>query len=63
MLQTSDDPQTVAALQKHASEVTDFVQEGMTALHTAMMKRGGMMGGGMMRGPMMMRGMMHQGPI
>jgi hypothetical protein len=63
VVQTSDDPQTVAALQKHASEVSDFVQEGMTALHTAMMKRGGMMGGGMMRGPMMMRGMMHQGPI
>ena len=63
VLQTSDDPQTVAALQKHASEVSDFVQEGMTALHTAMMKRGGMTGGGMMRGPMMMRGMMHQGPI
>ena len=63
VLQTSDDPQTVAALQKHASEVSDFVQEGMNALHTAMMKRGSMMGGGMMRGPMMMRGMMHQGPI
>ena len=59
VMQTSDDPQTVAALQKHASEVSDFVKEGMTALHTAMMKRGG----GMMRGPMMMRGMMHQGPI
>ncbi len=63
VVQTSDDPQTVAALQKHASEVSDFVKEGMTALHTAMMKRGGMMGGGMMHGPMMMRGMMHQGPI
>lgn len=63
VVQTSDDAQTVAALQKHASEVSDFVQEGMAALHTAMMKRGGMMGGGMMRGPMMMRGMMHQGPI
>jgi hypothetical protein len=63
VVQTSDDPQTVGALQKHASEVSDFVQEGMTALHTAMMKRGGMMGGGMMHGPMMMRGLMHQGPI
>jgi hypothetical protein len=63
VVQTSEDPQTVAELQKHASEVSDFVQEGMTALHTAMMKRGGMMGGGMMHGPMMMRGMMHQGPI
>jgi hypothetical protein len=63
VVQTSDDPQAVAALQKHASEVSDFVQEGMTALHTAMMKRGGMMRGGMMGGPMMMRGMMHRGPI
>jgi hypothetical protein len=58
VVQTSDDPQTVAALQKHASEVSDFVQEGMAALHAAMMKnRPGMMGGGMM-----MRGM-HRGPI
>jgi len=63
VVQTSDDPRTVAALQKHASEVSDFVQEGMTALHTAMMKRGGMMGGGMMPGPMMMQRMMHQDPI
>ena len=63
VVQTSDDLQAVAALQKHASEVSDFVQEGMTALHTAMMKRGAMMGGGMMPGPMMMRRMMHQGPI
>ncbi len=63
VVQTSDDSETVAALQKHASEVSDFVQEGMTALHTTMMKNGGMMGGGMMRGPMMMRGMMHRGPI
>jgi hypothetical protein len=62
VVQTSDDPQTVAALQKHASEVSDFVQKGMTALHTAMMKRG-MMGGGMMPGPMMMQRMMHQGPV
>ncbi len=63
VVQTSDDPETVAELQKHASEVSDFVQEGMTALHNAMMKRGGMMGGGMMRGPMMMRGLMHRSPI
>jgi hypothetical protein len=59
VVQTSDDAATVGALQKHASEVSDFVQEGMTALHTAMMKRGGMMGGPMM----MMRGMMHRDPI
>jgi hypothetical protein len=58
VVQTSDDPKTVAALQKHASEVSDFVQEGMAALHAAMMKnRAGVMGGGMMRG------MMHRSPI
>lgn len=56
VVQTSDDAKTVAALQAHAGEVTDLVQGGMAALHTAMMKNhGGMMGGGMMmRGPMMM---------
>ncbi len=59
--QISDDPKTVAALQEHAAQVTDFAQEGMAALHTAMMKnfggaiQGGMMGPGMMLG---MRGMM-----
>ncbi len=44
------------------------MKEGMTALHTAMMKRGGMMGrgmmgGGMIAGPKMMMGMMHRGAI
>ncbi len=64
VVQTSDDPNTVAALQTHAGEVTDLVQGGMAALQTAMMKNhGGMMGGGMMHGPMMMRGMMHRGAI
>jgi hypothetical protein len=62
VVQTSDDPKTVAALQEHAAQVTDFAQQGMVVLHTAMMKNfggamhGGMMGpgimGGMMRGPM-----------
>jgi hypothetical protein len=47
VVQTSDDPKTVAALQQHAAEVTDLVQGGMAALHTAMMRNGG--------------GMMHQG--
>jgi hypothetical protein len=62
--QTSDDPRTVAALQAHASEVTDLVQGGVAALQAAMMKNhGGMMGGGMMHGPMMMRGMMHRDAI
>jgi hypothetical protein len=66
VVQTSDDAQAVAALQQHASEVTDLVHGGMAALQTAMMKNhGGMMGGAMMmHGPMMMmRGMMHRGPI
>jgi hypothetical protein len=36
--QTSIDPETVAALQQHASEVTAFVDQGMAAMHDAMMK-------------------------
>ena len=61
VVQTSDDQKTVAALQEHAAQVTDFAEQGMAALHTAMMKnvggamRGGMMGPGMMSG---MHGMM-----
>lgn len=39
--QTSADPQAVAELQQHASEVTGFVDEGMAAMHKAMMKSGG----------------------
>ena len=38
--QTSSDPETVAALQQHASEVTTFVDQGMAAMHDAMMKSG-----------------------
>jgi hypothetical protein len=38
--QTSSDPETVAALQQHASEVTTFVDQGMAAMHAAMMKSG-----------------------
>ena len=49
VVQTSDDAATVAALQKHAGEVSDFAREGMPALHNAMAARGGM-------GPMMMHG-------
>jgi hypothetical protein len=45
VVQTSDDPATVAALQQHASEVTSFVNEGMKAMHEAMMNRGRMHGG------------------
>jgi hypothetical protein len=48
VVQTSNDPQTVAALQAHASDVTGLVQGGMAALHASMMKEGGMMHGGMM---------------
>jgi hypothetical protein len=51
VVQTSTDLETVAALQQHASEVTDFVNGGMAAMHAAMMKDGGMMRG--MRGRMM----------
>jgi hypothetical protein len=46
VVQTSTDPETVAALQQHASEVTDFVEDGMVAMRAAMMKH--------------MRGMMQQ---
>jgi hypothetical protein len=35
--QTSDDPEVVAALQRHASEVTDMVARGMQAVHDRMM--------------------------
>jgi hypothetical protein len=53
VVQTSTDPETVAALQQHASEVTDFVKDGMAAMHTAMMRNGGGMMGRGMRGGMM----------
>jgi hypothetical protein len=44
VIQTSTDQNTVVALQQHASEVTDFVKDGMAAMRTAMMKNdGGMM--------------------
>lgn len=48
VVQTSTDAATVAALQQHASEVTDFVTQGMVAMRAAMMKNmGGMMQHGM----------------
>jgi hypothetical protein len=47
VVQTSDDASTVAELQKHAAEVTDLVQGGMTAVHTAMVRSAG---GSMQRG-------------
>lgn len=61
VVQTSSDPETVAVLQKHASEVSDLVRGGMRALHTAMMKNGGMVQGQGMHG-FMMRGKQHDDP-
>ena len=43
VVQTSADRDTVVVLQQHASEVSDLVRGGMAALHTAMMRNGGMM--------------------
>jgi hypothetical protein len=56
VVQTSTDPETVAALQQHASEVTDFVKGGMAAMHAAMMKNGTGMMGHDMQGSMMPSG-------
>ena len=51
VVQTSTDPNVVAALQQHASEVSDFVEAGMAAMRSAMMRNSGMMQGmPMMRG-------------
>jgi hypothetical protein len=67
VVQTSDDQKTVAALQEHAAQVTDFAEQGMAALHTAMLKsvgsamHGGMMGPGMMSGMHGMHGGMRGG--
>lgn len=47
VVQTSNEASTVAELQKHAAEVTDLVQGGMTAVHTAMVRSAG---GSMQRG-------------
>ena len=41
VVQTSSDPEVVAALQTHAGEVSDLVDRGMAAVHEAMMKRAG----------------------
>ena len=51
VIETSSDPETIAALQKHAAEVSDLVRRGMAAAHEGMIKNGGMMAGrGMSRG-------------
>ncbi len=41
VVQTSKDPEIVAALQKHAGEVSDMAARGMQAVHEMMMKRAG----------------------
>jgi hypothetical protein len=41
VLQTSDDPEVVAALHTHAAEVSAMVERGMAAVHDMMMKRAG----------------------
>jgi hypothetical protein len=43
VVQTSTDAQVVAALQQHAAEVTEFINDGMAAMRKAMMKNGGVM--------------------
>jgi hypothetical protein len=59
VVQTSTDPETVAALQAHAADVTRLVQGGMPALHSAMMQEGGPVHGTM--AGRMHHGMMHGG--
>lgn len=39
VIQTSDDPDVVAALYTHAAEVTAMVEQGMQAVHQMMMQR------------------------
>ena len=41
VVQRSTDPEVVAALHKHAAEVSDMAARGMQAVHDAMMARGG----------------------
>ena len=56
VVQTSDDPKAVLALQAHAAEVSELVRGGMAVAHEVMMRNMGRMGG-----PMMMR--MHRDRI
>lgn len=39
VIQTSDDPEVVAAMHAHAAEVTAMVEQGMHAVHQMMMQR------------------------
>ncbi|MEZ5791322.1 MAG: hypothetical protein R3D34_11230 [Nitratireductor sp.] len=41
VVQTSDDPEVVAALHTHAAEVSAMAERGMQAVHEMMMKRAG----------------------
>lgn len=41
VMQTSDDPDIVEALQVHAAEVSDMADRGMMAVHEMMMRRAG----------------------
>ncbi len=50
VVQTSSDGQTVASLQQHAAEVSDFVKNGMVAMQAAMMQGRGSMMPAAMRG-------------
>ena len=38
VIQTSQDPELIAALQEHAAEVTDLADRGMAAVHERMMQ-------------------------
>jgi hypothetical protein len=40
VIQTSEDPQIVKALQTHAAEVTEMAERGMQAVHEMMMANG-----------------------
>ncbi|MEP0683363.1 MAG: hypothetical protein ABJC80_02215 [Tateyamaria sp.] len=40
VIQTSENPELVAALQTHAAEVTDMADRGMAAVHDMMMEQG-----------------------
>ncbi len=40
VIQTSDNPEVVAAMQTHAAEVTAMVDRGMAAVHEMMMQQG-----------------------
>jgi hypothetical protein len=59
VVQTSDDPALVEALQAHAAEVTELVDEGMIAMMRGMMESGMQ---GMMMGGMHGAGEVHQPP-